>query len=521
MNRNLRVLVLLVLLIIIPFLVYAFLQLSSLKEDEQMADEIYEKQMDAVLFSLNQYADDMTSQWIRQLQEDESDLNEEAADLVLRNESIQLLVIRNMETNEDSLFFGEYAIQDQVDRNLINQWYSNQDSVMRRLETYLDAGFQKIQSVADWQLIAGLRPSQAATSIMLYNQDSVLYNALIILESNFWAEQILGARMVELARDNFKMAVIQGAIDAEPNILYSTDAINFEGNYFQRPLWVLPDTYLIIRPQGESYSDLIRSRNKKNFYFLIFSVVIVLAGGLLIIRNIRNTFKIAQLKSDFVSNVSHEIRTPVSLIKMYAETLMLGRVKSDEKKQHYYNVMHHESGRLTYLVNNILDFSRIEANRKTYAKEPANLNQLVQQVYANYEYTFKEKGVSASLALAQEEILVELDTSAFDEALSNLIDNAIKYSEANPKVEIKSGMKDGFGYCTVQDHGKGISKPEQSRIFDKFYRVEGAMTQKTKGTGLGLSLVKHIMDAHKGVVEVSSRPGEGSIFTLKFPLMNS
>ena len=165
-------------------------------------------------------------------------------------------------------------------------------------------------------------------------------------------------------------------------------------------------------------------------------MVIVLAGGLLIIRNIRNTFKIAQLKSDFVSNVSHEIRTPVSLIKMYAETLMLGRVKSDEKKQHYYNVMHHESGRLTYLVNNILDFSRIEANRKTYSKEPANLNELVQQVYANYEYTFKEKGVSASLVLAQEEILVELDTTAFDEALSNLVDNAIKYSEANAEVEI-------------------------------------------------------------------------------------
>ena len=82
-------------------------------------------------------------------------------------------------------------------------------------------------------------------------------------------------------------------------------------------------------------------------------------------------------------------------------------------------------------------------------------------------------------------------------------------------------MKDGFGYCMVQDHGKGISKTEQSRIFDKFYRVEGAMTQKTKGTGLGLSLVKHIMDAHKGVVEVTSKPGEGSIFTLKFPLINS
>jgi two-component system phosphate regulon sensor histidine kinase PhoR len=313
---------------------------------------------------------------------------------------------------------------------------------------------------------------------------------------------------------------METVLEDSTNLLFSTGTLAMSEDNFQRPLWILPDTYLVIRPQGETYSALIRNRNKTNFYFLLFSVSLVLIGGFLIIRNIRNMIKIAQLKSDFVSNVSHEIRTPISLIRMYAETLMMGRVKED-KKEHYYNVIHHESGRLTYLVNNILDFSRIEANRKTYSREKVNLNDLVEQVYKNYGYTFKEKGVTTSLDLYNRDIMLEVDTAAFDEALSNLIDNAIKYSTDEISIEIKTGVEDSFGYCSVSDKGRGISRSEQQRIFDKFYRVEGAMTQKTKGTGLGLSLVKHMIDAHKGKIEVNSMPGEGSVFILKFPLINN
>lgn len=519
MNRNVRVLSLLVLLIIIPFLIYAFLQLSSLKDDEQMADEIYEKQMDAILFSLNQYADDMMEQWVNDLEDEENPVFANAEALLLGNESVQMIVLHEVADKTNTFYFNEYVVADSVEEELVSAWYTNHDSLLSQLEDYLAAGFQKIQSAEDWQPLSGLRPSQAATSFMLYDRDSVLYNCLVILEASYWAEQILASRMVELARDNFNLAVMETTMTtAEPTILYSTFEWRQQADYFERPLWILPNTTLAIRPQGETYSELIRNRNRQNFYFLAISVIIVLFGGFLIIRNIRNMVKLAQLKSDFVSNVSHEIRTPISLIRMYAETLMLGRVKAEEKKQHYYDVIHHESGRLTYLVNNILDFSRIEANRKVYSKEPLNLNPLVEKIYNNYAYTFKEKNVLASLHLAPAAINVELDPAAFDEALSNLVDNAIKYSKDEILIEITTGTHHGYGYCQVKDTGRGISKAEQDKIFDKFYRVEGAMTQETKGTGLGLSLVKHIMEAHQGKIEVNSSPGQGSTFTLKFPL---
>ena len=520
MNRNIRVLILLVLLIIIPFLIYAFLQLNSLREDEQMADEIYEKQMDAILFSLNQYADDMMGQWIRQLDDEEANVYENARELLLGNESIQILVLRKMADKSDSLIVNEYIDRESLDIRPVEQWYADHDSLMRQLSNYLDAGFQKIQAAEGWQPLVGLRPSQAAASIMLYDRDSVLFNGLIVLEANFWAGQILGSRMVELARDNFNLAIVESNDQQdEPVVLFSTNEDSELDNTFQRPLWILPNTYLVISPRGETYSDLIRKRNRTNITFLLFSLFIVLLAGFLIIRNIRNMIRIAQLKSDFVANVSHEIRTPISLIQMYAETLLLGRVR-EEKKEHYYNVIHHESGRLTYLVNNILDFSRIEANRKTYNKEPVDLNTLVERVFSNYNYTFKEKNVKASFTPCEGEILVEVDPSAFDEALSNLIDNAIKYSEGEIEVTISTGIEKGFGFCSVRDSGRGITRDEQERIFDKFYRVEGALTQKTRGTGLGLSLVKHIVDAHDGKVEVKSAQGEGSVFILMFPLID-
>lgn len=522
MNRNIRILILLVLLIIIPFLIYAILQARAFRADEQMADEIYEKQMDAVLFSLNQYANDVMNQWLGQLEDDDNTVYDNAAALLLGNESIQVLALRDMTSGYDTLIYNDYIKTDEFNSETITQWYDENRATTQQLQSYLEVGFQKVQAVEEWQSVNGLSPLQTAATFMFYDSDSVLFNSLIILEANYWAEQILGGKMAELGGDNFRLSVLQMTEDSdEPLILHETQAFDLTASSFQRPLWILPKINLMIQPMGESYSDLIRTRNRTNLYFLLFSVAIVLLGAFLIIRNIRSTVKIAQLKSDFVSNVSHEIRTPISLIRMYAETLMLGRIKSEEKKQQYYDVIHHESGRLTYLVNNILDFSRIEANRKTYAMEAVDLNNLVEQVYLNYNYTFKEKNVEASLSLVETELPVKIDPSAFEEALSNLIDNAIKYSDGNIRLDITSGKEDGYAYCNVKDFGRGIDRNEVKHIFEKFYRVEDAMTQKTKGTGLGLSLVKHVMDAHNGQVDVSSQPGEGSIFTLKFPIINT
>ncbi|MEO9965441.1 MAG: HAMP domain-containing sensor histidine kinase [Reichenbachiella sp.] len=521
MNKPIQPVLLILFFIAVPFLIYAFIQVRSLGEDEEMAQAVYEKQMEAVLFSLNQYADDMMSQWIRRLSSDQQPILENGNDLIIGNESIQLLVLRKMVNQEDSVFLNDYVTKDENLEKQIDRWYQKEDSTLRQLTKYLDAGFQKIQAAEDWKASGGLKAGQVAMTAMVYDQDSVLYNSLMVLEPTYWVEQVLGNKMQEIDQDDFRLGVYKWTHDQQsPRYIYQTDTFDIESSSIKKKLWVLPGMYLSIQPKGESYIDIIQERSKNNLYFLLFSLLTVFIGTALVIRNIRSTLKIAQLKSDFVSNVSHEIRTPLALIRMYAETLMLGRVNTEDKKKHYYQIIHHESGRLTYLVNNILDFSRIEANRKTYHFEEKELNEMVESIHLNFAHLFKEKEMECTLSLCSESVSVSVsvDPQAFGEALSNLIENAVKYSNGSKSIEVSTFVDEGYGCCTVKDYGAGISKAAQKHIFDKFYRVEGALTQKTKGTGLGLSLVKHIMESHQGQVLVDSKPGVGSTFTLKFPL---
>ena len=448
-------------------------------------------------------------------------LESNAVNLVLGNEPIQVLALNDF--SNDILFYkGDYIEMDEIKVKDFNAWYADQDSTIQKLKSYLIAGYQRIHPVEDWIQMDGLRPNQMAITVMVYDVDSTLYNTLFVLETTYWVEQVLGPKMQLIDRDEFNVAVYQRQSTQEaPVAVYSTDEFNWNRAFIDKKLWLLPNTFLAIQSKGESYIELIQSRSRKNLYFLMFAIVLVLLGVYITVRNVRNTLKIAQLKSDFVSNVSHEIRTPLSLIRMYAETLVLGRLPSEEKKQQYYNIIHRESGRLTYLVNNILDFSRIEANRKTYEMTKHNINDLVSDIYNNYEHYFREHGVQGQIELPSANMTIAVDPQAFEEALSNLIENAIKYSNGEKRIHLRTFSTAKHICCDIIDNGSGISQSVQEHIFDKFYRAEDAMTQKTKGTGLGLSIVKHIMEAHNGYVTVDSKPGKGSTFTLKFPIIRS
>ena len=519
MTKEVRVLFIILVLTIAPLLIYAFLQVRSLGEDERMAQAAYEKQMEAVLFSLNQYADDLMTRWVRELSDQKQSLHVNADELIVGNESIQMLVLRNMSTQNDSICGNDYVNIDKEVYDHVDLWYANKDSVLSRLTEYYEAGFQKIQPAEDWIEMDQLLPRQTGMMIMVSDQDSSLFNALFILERKYWIEQILGPRIQEVNDEEFTIAVGHWPDNLNaPEMLYRTMAFKFDKSFIKSKLWILPDTYLFIQPKGKSYTDLIKARTQENLNFLLFSLLILAVGVFVMIRNIRNALKIAQLKSDFVSNVSHEIRTPLSLIRMYAETLMLGRVPNEDKKNHYYKTIHHESGRLTFLVNNILDFSRIEANKKTYQFEHRDLNELVEDIYQSFNHHFSEQQIQCRLILSDEKLAVFIDSQAFEEALSNLIENAIKYGNGQSEIQISTYEENGFACCSIKDHGIGISKSAQKQIFDKFYRVESALTQKTKGTGLGLSLVKHIMESHKGRIDVNSKLNEGSTFILKFPI---
>jgi signal transduction histidine kinase len=232
---------------------------------------------------------------------------------------------------------------------------------------------------------------------------------------------------------------------------------------------------------------------------------------------VRREIQLAQMKSDFVSNVSHELRTPLSLIRMYTETLELGRVTSEDKRMHYYTIISQETDRLTRLINNILNFSRIESGKKTYKPENIEINRLVEQVIDTYRGHIEREHFQVKLELSNDLDMIHADPGAVTEALINLIDNAIKYSAEHKEISVRT-YECGNGICLeISDRGIGIGEEHLKHIFDKFYRVPTGAVHNTKGSGLGLSLVRHIVEAHGGTISVKSQPGQGSTFSLVLP----
>jgi signal transduction histidine kinase len=246
---------------------------------------------------------------------------------------------------------------------------------------------------------------------------------------------------------------------------------------------------------------------------------VLLAGGLVLTyRSVSKEVALARLKSDFVSNVSHELRTPLSLIRLYAETLELGRITDREKVAEYYRIIRKESERLTALINNILDFSRIEAGRKEYDFRKTDLAELVTNTLDTYRDQIDEQGFTFEQSIDANVPAVRVDREAIARSLVNLVNNALKYSDREKFIGVKLYRDDNALKLQVVDRGIGIPRHEQAKIFEKFYRVGDPLVHNTKGSGLGLSLVRHIAHAHGGEVEVDSTPGKGSTFTLTLPL---
>ena len=246
---------------------------------------------------------------------------------------------------------------------------------------------------------------------------------------------------------------------------------------------------------------------------------LLLIGGLaLTYRSVSKEVALARLKSDFVSNVSHELRTPLSLIRLYAETLELGRIKGQNKVEEYYRIIRKESERLTALINNILDFSRIEAGRKEYEFRHTDLAELVTNTLDTYRDQIDEQGFTFEQRIDPDIPPVRVDREAIARSLVNLVTNAVKYSDRDKYIGVRLYRADGVVRLEVADRGIGIARSEQAKIFEKFYRAGDPLVHNTKGSGLGLSLVRHIAHAHGGEVEVRSAPGKGSTFTLTLPL---
>lgn len=275
---------------------------------------------------------------------------------------------------------------------------------------------------------------------------------------------------------------------------------------------------LQMRNRDRSIEEDVRRFALGKMALIGFIDVVLGAGLLLVYSNVQRELHLSRLKSDFVANVSHELKTPLALIRLFAETLELGRVQSQEKATQYYRVINKESQRLTQLINNILDFSRIEAGRKEYRFAPTDVGRIVSEVVDAYRFQIEQQGFALEVDVPESLPEIQVDKEAVGQALINLVNNAIKYSQDDKQIRIAVREEGGKILLSVVDRGIGIAKNEQKRIFEKFYRAENSLVHDTKGSGLGLALVRHIMDAHGGSVEVESAPGKGSTFTLVLPM---
>ena len=270
----------------------------------------------------------------------------------------------------------------------------------------------------------------------------------------------------------------------------------------------------LYQPEGvSSVSGVRRQAMLFMTAFALLLVVIVLGLGATY-RAVRRESEMARLKSDFVANVSHDLKTPLSLIRMFGETLELGRAPDEATKREYYAVITRESERLTRLIDNVLDFSRIEGGRRRYDIAPHPVEPVVHDVLEAFRYPLAQRGFKVDVTVAPDLPEALMDPEAVKQALANLVDNAIKYSGEGRRIAVSARAEGDRVAIEVADDGIGIPAGEAGRIFEKFYRIGRSETQSSRGSGVGLALVKHIVGAHGGRVSVESRPGEGSRFTI-------
>jgi signal transduction histidine kinase len=236
-------------------------------------------------------------------------------------------------------------------------------------------------------------------------------------------------------------------------------------------------------------------------------------------RSLSEQVRLSKKKDDFISAVSHELRTPLTSIRMYSEMLEKDWVPTEAKRKEYYSGMRQETERLSRLIENVLDFSRIQRGKKQFQFVMGDLNDILSQAVRLMEPCVKKAGFELATQYAPIESFA-FDRDAVTQIVINLLDNACKYARpsADNRITLRTKRQDGFILIEVEDHGPGIPRREHARIFDAFYRCADESTRQTTGTGLGLALVKRFAEAHCGFVQLAPASPSGCIFRVAFSL---
>lgn len=275
---------------------------------------------------------------------------------------------------------------------------------------------------------------------------------------------------------------------------------------------------------AEDLVERVERQRRIELAMVSIAALVALTGlAIVLLASIRER-RAALLKSDFVANVSHELKTPLALVRMFGEMLLDERVKNDDKRKQYLQIIVSESERLTALIENVLDFAKVERGSEAYDFEPGDIGEIVRRAVEIYRYRAEREGMRVDLAVAEEPLTAQVDARALELAVINLLDNATKYAKDGERIGVSVKRKAQNVLVEVADAGPGLSLEEQANVFQRFVRGKDAKAKQIRGSGIGLSLVQHIAESHGGSIDVRSPitdEGAGCCFTLRVPILEA
>jgi len=242
------------------------------------------------------------------------------------------------------------------------------------------------------------------------------------------------------------------------------------------------------------------------------------AGLVMVLHDISEIRRLERARRDFVANVSHEFKTPLTAIRGFAETLLHGALEDRQNSRRFLGIICEHAERLARLTDDLLQLSQIEAGKLDLQRRPVSIAEIIEPCLETVRLKAEEKELAIDCYVSPDLPLVNADPLALQQALQNLVDNAVRYNSPGGRIEIRAQVRDACAVIAVSDTGPGIPQAEQGRIFERFYRMDTARSRAAGGTGLGLSIAKHLAEAHGGRIELQSEVGRGSTFTLVLPL---
>jgi signal transduction histidine kinase len=341
-----------------------------------------------------------------------------------------------------------------------------------------------------------------------------------LLASLTWDIDVLCESILARTFRALEAPTILAVLDERDRPVYSKEPLGGADRVLVVPFRERLASWRLAVYQAPGLSSRLAVRRQVMLFTAAFGVllVVIVVGIVVTWRLMRREAEMAQLKSDFVANVSHDLKTPLSVIRMFGETLEMGRVTEASQRQEYYRVIARESERLSRLIENVLDFARIEGGRRTYTIVPTAVEPIIRDTLDAFEHALASQGFKVEVLVPVDLPEVPLDAEAIAQALANLVDNAVKYSGEHKALTVEARPVGDELALSVADAGVGIAPEDQDKIFEKFYRAGRSETQGRRGSGVGLTLVRHIVEAHGGRVTVDSTPGAGSRFTLWLPV---